>query len=46
VDAEVAGRVPSVALRDVFGEEASWRDPLGCVTRATAEWIRREWTAQ
>jgi glycerate kinase len=46
VDAEVAGRVPSVALRDEFGEEASWRDPLGCVTRATTEWIRREWTAQ
>jgi len=46
VDAEVAGRVPSVALRDEFGKEASWRDPLGCVTRATTEWIRREWTAQ
>jgi glycerate kinase len=45
VDAAVAGRVPSIALREEFGEEASWQDPLGCVARATTAWIRREWTA-
>lgn len=46
VDDEVAGRVPNVSLLAEFGPEASWGDPLGCVTRATTEWIRREWTAQ
>jgi glycerate kinase len=46
VDSGVAARTASISLIDQFGTEASWRDPLGCVTRATAEWIRREWTAQ
>jgi len=46
VDDEVRGRVANVPLLERFGEEASWGDPLGCVTRATAEWIRGEWTAQ
>jgi glycerate kinase len=46
VDGEVAGRVASISLLEEFGPEASWRDPLGCVTRATTKWIREEWTAQ
>lgn len=46
VDEGVAGRAASISLLERFGTEASWRDPLGCVTRATSEWIRREWTAQ
>jgi glycerate kinase len=45
VDDEVKGRVPSISLLEEFGEEASWRDPLGCVIRATTDWLRREWTA-
>ena len=46
VDPGVADRVPSVSLIEEFGAETSWRDPLGCVTRATTQWLRREWTAQ
>jgi glycerate kinase len=46
VDDDVKGRVPNVCLLEQFGEEASWRDPLGCVIRATTEWLRREWTAE
>jgi glycerate kinase len=46
VDDAVAGRVAHVSLLAEFGEQASWGDPLGCVTRATTAWIRREWTAQ
>jgi glycerate kinase len=46
VDDEVADRVAHVSLLARFGEEASWGDPLGCVTRATAEWIRGEWNEQ
>ena len=41
---EVAGRAPSVSLLEQFGSEASWGDPLGCVTRAVADRIRRGWT--
>jgi glycerate kinase len=43
VDDEVAGRAPSVSLLDRFGPEASWGDTLGCITRAVAERISREW---
>jgi glycerate kinase len=39
----VAGRVASVSLLEEFGPEASWGDPLGCVTRAASAWIHREW---
>jgi glycerate kinase len=46
VEHGVAERVANVSLLEQFGAEASWRDPLGCVTRATTDWIRREWTAQ
>jgi glycerate kinase len=46
VDAEVAGRVSSISLLDTFGAEASWRDPLGCVTRATTDWIETRWIEQ
>ena len=42
VDAGAAGRVPSVSLLDEFGTDASWGDPLGCVTHATSGWLRRE----
>ena len=43
---EVAGRVASVSLLDEFGPEASWGDPLGCVTRAAAGWLNEEETTQ
>jgi|tagenome__1003787_1003787.scaffolds.fasta_scaffold20838245_2 glycerate kinase len=43
---EVAGRVASVSLLDEFGPEASWGDPLGCVTRAAAGWLGEEETTQ
>ena len=46
VDGEVAGRVASVSLLEQFGSEASWGDPLRCVTQAAEQWLRREWTAQ
>ena len=46
VDDAVAGRATSISLVETFGAEASWRDPLGCVTRATSRWIEQEWTAQ
>jgi glycerate kinase len=46
VDEEVADRVASVSLLEQFGSEASWGDPLGCVTQAAEQWLRREWTAQ
>jgi glycerate kinase len=46
VDEEVTGRAASVSLLDEFGSEASWGDPLGCVTQAAAQWIRQEWTTQ
>jgi glycerate 2-kinase len=42
----VAGRAARVSLLDRFGPEASWGDPLGCVTRAAGQWLREEWTAQ
>ena len=40
----VTGRATSVSLLDRFGSDASWGDPLGCVTSAVADWLRREWT--
>jgi glycerate 2-kinase len=46
VDGEVAGRVTSVSLLEQFGSEASWGDPLRCVTQAAEQWLRGEWTAQ
>jgi glycerate kinase len=46
VDDDVKGRAPTVSLLEEFGEQASWRDPLGCVLRATTEWLRREWTEE
>ena len=46
VDEQVAGRAPSVSLLEQFGSDASWGDPLGCVTQAAEQWLRREWTAQ
>jgi glycerate 2-kinase len=46
VDAEVRDRVANVSLLERFGDEASWGDPLGCVERATSEWLREEWTAK
>jgi hypothetical protein len=33
-----------VSLLEEFGSDASWGDPLGCITRAVADRIRREWT--
>jgi hypothetical protein len=42
----VAGRATSVSLLDRFGSDASWGDPLGCVTQAAEQWLREEWTAQ
>jgi glycerate kinase len=44
VDPSGAGRLPSISLVDRFGTDAAWRDPLGCVTRATAGWLRTELT--
>lgn len=44
VDDEVAGRAPHVSLLEQFGSDASWGDPLGCVTQAVADRIRQEWT--
>ncbi|SOE03847.1 glycerate kinase [Blastococcus haudaquaticus] len=44
VDQEVAGRVAAVSLLDEFGSEASWGDPLGCVTQAATQWLGQEWT--
>ncbi|MCW2635671.1 MAG: glycerate kinase [Blastococcus sp.] len=44
VDDDVKGRAPSVSLLEEFGEEASWRDPVGCVIRATTDWLRRDGT--
>jgi glycerate kinase len=46
VDDDVASRVANVSLLERFGKEASWGDPLGCVTRAASEWIRGEWTTE
>lgn len=46
VDRGVRGPAASVSLLDEFGTEASWGDPLGCVTEAVSRWIRREWTAR
>jgi glycerate 2-kinase len=40
VDDDVAGRVESVSLIARFGPEASWRDPVGCVTQAAEQWLR------
>jgi glycerate kinase len=40
VDADGRGRVPSVSLVDEFGSDAAWGDPLGCIERATASWLR------
>jgi glycerate 2-kinase len=40
VDEDVAGRVESVSLIARFGPEASWRDPVGCVTQAAEQWLR------
>ena len=34
VDPSVRGRAPSVSLLEEFGVEASWGEPLPCVTRA------------
>jgi glycerate 2-kinase len=44
VDDDVAGRATAVSLLDTFGSDASWGDPLGCITAAVAEWLRQEWT--
>lgn len=41
VDPQVAGRGTAVSLLDLFGPEASWGDPLGCVTRAATDWLRQ-----
>jgi glycerate kinase len=46
VDDEVAGRVASTSLLTEFGADASWGDPLGCVTEATAQWLRTEWAGR
>jgi glycerate 2-kinase len=43
---KVSGRAASVSLLAEFGSEASWGDPLGCVTQAAEQWLRGEWTAQ
>jgi glycerate kinase len=44
VDDDVADRAAHVSVLAEFGSEASWGDPLGCVTQAVSQWIRREWT--
>ena len=42
VDDEVAARATHVSLLAEFGSEAAWGDPLGCIERAAAGWLRRE----
>jgi len=46
VDADVAGRVANVSLLDEYGSEASWGDPLGCVTQAATRWLRQQETSR
>jgi glycerate kinase len=46
VDEEIAGRVAGTSLLDEFGPEASWGDPLGCVTEAATRWLHQQETAQ
>jgi glycerate kinase len=43
VDAEVAGRAPSVSLLDRFGAESAWGDPTGCIRRVVDDWLAHEW---
>jgi glycerate kinase len=43
VEAEVAGRAPSVSLVDRFGADAAWGDPTGCIRRAVEDWLAHEW---
>jgi len=43
VDDAVAGRAEHVSLLEEFGSDASWGNPLGCITQAVADQIRRKW---
>jgi glycerate kinase len=42
VEADAAERATAVSLLAEFGEAAAWGDPLGCIERATAAWLRKE----
>jgi len=41
----VTGRVTTVSTLERFGSDASWGDPLNCVTATVAEWLEQGWTS-
>lgn len=44
VEADVPSWATAISLLDRFGPDAAWGDPLGCIERATATWLRKEET--
>jgi glycerate 2-kinase len=42
VEQEAAAGATAVSLLDTFGPDAAWGDPLGCIERATTEWLRTQ----
>lgn len=45
-DLEPTGRFDVAPLLELYGSDASWGDPLGCVTRATSDWLRGGWISR